>query len=401
MVSNDGQLNLTSTAPVTKRRRNPFPYEQATYIVFASKMDQLISHQTLWTQPTSYRRSRRSCRRYMLLFPLPMVVFVALSVVNEALVAQQRGLEMKGLENDEYLNKIASNTWQQYIPKQTDHDLNVRPLGPRATRQAANYRNGTGLIVNVHITHHGGTTFCHAVGKSPDAKGGTPSQACWIVRGQDGPPPNYPHHNPWMADETSRNIATARKVFHMISWEYDSPPSVALQETNWEDPNLFSVIVMRHPIKRLLAGDGRVARKYPGVTKGTAMRETLERYATSNFTDNYALRVLAGRECCQGKDTGRKHLNTAKALIQRFSVVIDIECLSESLQLLAKNEWNITLGKLYNGKKRDDPRTRIGHSDIYAQLEIRNQMDIELYNWSKSISYVDCNSLSSMKKEQV
>jgi hypothetical protein len=270
----------------------------------------------------------------------------------------------------------------------------IRPLSPLARQQAANYRNQTALMINLHITHHAGTTVCNRVGHAPNAVGRTPKHACWIVRnGEDQVTTrDYPKHNPWRADETSHNAAIARQFFHMISWEYEVPPAVPLRDTAWDDPALFSVLVMRDPIQRLLAGDQRVARTYPGVVKGTANRTVVEAYAHDDFfTDNYALRILAGTDCCQGKDTDRKHLEAAKELVQRFSVVINIECLDESLLALAENEWNLTLAPPTQGQPSRAPaRERLGDDDIYDYLVEKNKLDIELYEWSKTLSYLDC-----------
>jgi hypothetical protein len=275
----------------------------------------------------------------------------------------------------------------------------VRPLSPLARLQAASYRNGAGLILNLHMTHHGGTSFCGAVGNSPDA-GNSPSFACWLVQDEDNVSGDYPHENPWKYEDTAHNIAIARGFFHMISWEFNSPPSSpSIAETNWEDPNLFSVIVMRDPMKRMIAGDGFVVQAFPGVIQGTASNTTLDRFARSNYSNNFALKVLAGIGCCDGKHTDRQHLEAAKALVRRFSVVIDIECLSESLQLLAVNEWNITLGKIGKGRTRSSPRERIGNEDIYEYLEEKNKLDIELYEWSKSLSYLDCSQVLRAQEE--
>jgi len=121
-----------------------------------------------------------------------------------------------------------------------------------AARQVQSYRRGTGLVVSVHITHHGGTALCHAIGR---ATGGTtgkgaPSFACMNVRTRDKAfrDSRYPRHRPWRRDETASNIALARRYFHFVSWEFGlSRKKFRLDETDWEDPNLVSVVVMRDP----------------------------------------------------------------------------------------------------------------------------------------------------------
>ena len=139
-----------------------------------------------------------------------------------------------------------------------------------------------------------------------------------------------------------------------------------------------------------MAGDMEVARDFPGVIKGKAEPSVVKAYAESSRTDNYALRILSGKECCQ--DLQREDLERAKELIRRFSVVIDIACLDESLQALADNEWNLKkLGRTRRHVSKRPPMERIGNDEIYEQLQKKNELDIELYEWAKSISYLDCS----------
>jgi hypothetical protein len=270
----------------------------------------------------------------------------------------------------------------------------IRPLLPLAQVQAANYRNHTGIVLNLHITHHGGTTFCGAFSGSPDAVGSVPSYSCWKVKSEDNVTTEYPHFNPWSHTMTARNVAIVRQYFHMISWEYKKPPNPPIFWTNWEDENIFSVIIMRDPMSRMVAGDGYLSKYYDGVTDGTANYSVLHKFAYSDYTDNFALRVLTGNGCCSGNHTDRKHLEAAKDLIRRFSVVIDIKCLTETLELLATNEWNITLRRsIKKVRTKPPPREAIWDNEIYEYLREKNKLDVELYEWSKSLSYLDCSQV--------
>jgi hypothetical protein len=269
----------------------------------------------------------------------------------------------------------------------------IRPLRPLAKVQAASYRNHKGIVLNLHITHHAGTTFCGAFFGSPDAVGSVPSFACWKVRREDNVSTAYPKLNPWSHERTASNVAIVRQYFHMISWEYTNAPNPPISWTNWENENIFSVIIMRDPMSRMLAGDGVIFTKYPGVIQGTANYSVLHKFAYSDYTDNYALRVLAGNGCCGGNHTDRKHLEAAKDLIRRFSVVIDIECLKETLELLATNEWNITLSTIRERRVKPPPREVIWDNEIYEYLREKNKLDVELYEWSKSLSYLDCSQV--------
>jgi len=270
----------------------------------------------------------------------------------------------------------------------------VRPLSALAMQQAANYRKGTGLILNVHVTHHGGTTFCDVIGKTSSG-GNTPEFACMGIR-KVNVTDDYPKHNPWEAEETSRNIAIVRKYFHMISWEYGKqnidPP---LKNTDWEDPNLFSVYITRDPMSRLLAGSGHTYDAFPGLLEGKGNISQLWGYTQDKQTNNYALRILAGDGCCHGNKTEARHVESAKDVARRFSVVIDINCLGESMALLAKDVWNITLSPM-------KPRTKTNKSSIreilwddavYNYMVERNKRDTEFYEWTKTQAYLDCSRL--------
>ncbi len=270
----------------------------------------------------------------------------------------------------------------------------------QAARQIQRYRQGTGLILNLHITHHGGTTVCHAIGHSPDASGTAPSRACNNPKPQDNIT-DFPSHKPWTKDNTAHNIEIVRKHFHMVGWEFGFKhhiPRPNLNVTDWENPNLLSIIVMRDPMSRLLASSGFLKHNYPDIRRGNATRKVWWKYANDSwFTNNYELRVLAGHGCCNGAQTDPQHLENAKTLVERFSIVLDIQCLTEGLDALS-NLLNITLAKP-NPRKANKPhqhaptRERVGYDDVYEFLMEKNRLDIELYEWSKSFALIDCSKI--------
>jgi hypothetical protein len=123
----------------------------------------------------------------------------------------------------------------------------------------------TMLMLNVHITHHDGTSICHEIGQSPDALGETPYTFCISAKIPynnitaaeiDALPQGTPLGNPWTVNETAHSIKSFRKRFHMFSREFKSPQKVTLQQADLENEDLFSVIVLREPLSRLMAGDG-------------------------------------------------------------------------------------------------------------------------------------------------
>ena len=118
------------------------------------------------------------------------------------------------------------------------------------------------------------------------------------------------------------------------------------------------------------------------------------------------MKVLSKREtnCCQGANTSVDILNDAKDLIRRFTFVIDMACMDESLIELAR-VLNLTLPALNYGKKLLEKhaantftaRERIGNDTLYEYLMSRFRRDIELYEWSRPISIVDCSHLNFNK----
>jgi hypothetical protein len=263
-----------------------------------------------------------------------------------------------------------------------------------AEQQIQNYMDGKGIILNIHITHHGGTSLCRRVGKAPGTRG-TPPFACMGYKEKDNVTIVLPRL-PWKHNNTANNIELLRPFFHFISWEFGAPKP--LKVTDWENPNLVSVIVMREPISRLLAGDGMVARKYPALksgANGTEYEDQWWKYATTEgYTNNYALSKLS-TGCCQRNRTDPKHLEAAKQLLSRFTFVLDIRCLDEGMEAMA----NILGIKQLRGGSRPKKTAHISNSDririqeVYDYLLDSNKLDIQLYEWSKTISLVRCDDL--------
>lgn len=270
-----------------------------------------------------------------------------------------------------------------------------------ASQQIANYRAGTGLIINLHITHHAGTSVCGIIGHAPSTDG-APSGFCNHPRDEDHVNMTvYPNYDPWEYNKTAENIRIVRQYFHMIGWEHSHAPKLPLSTTHWEDKNLVSIFVAREPISRLLAGDGWVQQNFPGVAHGDGDEDEWWRYANwTHNTNNFALSILAGHGCCQGANTNRSHLQAAKALLKRFTFVLDLACLTEGLQEIA-NQLGIELEQRrlaelkrelnHSNHTHASNQERIPYPAVYEYLLERNRLDIELYEWTKTISLVRCD----------
>jgi len=261
-------------------------------------------------------------------------------------------------------------------------------------KQLQNYRDGKALIINVHITHHAGTTFCSEMKRW----GTVPSFAC--LGGENWNETVLPPHGdrPWTANVTEERTDLLRSYFHMISWEFGRIPEPPLSETEWEYEHLISVYITRNPLDRLLSGGGAVNRQF-----GTLEDRTLDQwwaYSNSTHTDNFALNRLTGGTCVDGDQTPESCLEKGKELLGRFTFVLDQECLPESIaafaQILGKPLPDQETSRTYNKVPKSaasTARDRIRSDEIYEYLVERNKMDTAMHEWSKGISLVRCDGL--------
>jgi len=227
-------------------------------------------------------------------------------------------------------------------------------------------------------------------------------------------------------------------IFQMVSWEYHSWGDLPNNTANWENDRLVSLIVMRNPIDRFLAGGkcGLYHNSLGGVPDGPRTPEEQAlfwNYTKDPCAHNFALRILSQyspdvhnlekhevdflefvKEQNQNntnettnttitKDDYEEYLlqrdlDSAKAYLRRMTIIIDQDCLIESV---------IAVGKLLNlppfpileaqrktamGTRHDTARKRIGNDTLYEYIQERFKYDIELYRWSKSQSIVKCNA---------
>jgi hypothetical protein len=131
-------------------------------------------------------------------------------------------------------------------------------------------------------------------------------------------------------------------------------------------------------------------------------------FAKTN-TNNYALRVLSSNECCDGTESDIRSFEQARALLKRFTVILDIDCLNEGLSELGKI-LNITLDcntaltcskAVQTVAARPSYADRIGFDDVYQFLLEKNKYDIELYEWAKQRSLIKCNAGNDAAPPQI
>ena len=251
--------------------------------------------------------------------------------------------------------------------------------------------------------------MCDTLGRALGLKG-APSFACNTVRPDENATLyDYfqQHKRPWTSQDTDANIKLFSTFYHMISWEFRKPPSPRpLSGTDWEHPGLVSAIIMRDPLSRLLAGDHETITKFPRILKGNASLDEWWAFANSTNTNNFALRILAGQDCCQGEDTDPIHLVHAKELLSRFTFILDLACLSDGMEAVAHSlgfepqqrrslhdkVTELTERELAKRVAHPPMSERIPFPQVHEFLRRRNDLDMELYEWSKEISLVRCQA---------
>ena len=315
-------------------------------------------------------------------------------------------------------------------------------------QQIENYKVGKALLLNVHATHHAGTSFCSVIGKtggpvaSPKHPESAPPFACLL--GKDWAKSTaFTFHKKYVDYEhTGDYIHAIRPHFHMISWEFGGVDRMKqrqeLSDTNWEHPDLLSVLITRHPLSRLLAGSRIAKKKYNGFNDGTLSHSGWWDYASNperKETDNFFLRIIEGtrrikrdinKTVSEGYiysednlpsvdslrgyfDLDESNYQNAVSMLNRFSIVLDISCLDDGFvalnKLLGLNGTLVDqrMQKMKNRREDEEKRKvkkrlkkkpikeRIGYDDVYEYLLEKNQWDIKLYEYSKTISLVDCD----------
>ena len=168
---------------------------------------------------------------------------------------------------------------------------------------------------------------------------------------------------------------------------------------DFEYPNLVTMFVTRDPLSHAMAGDSENLYYYPDIfMHHNATKKEWWRFAKGPGSDNYALAMLSDPTCCQGSRTDRTYLELAKALVERFTFVLDIDCLDEGLAKVADIlGFEITHHPADSDSRHEhDPvKERIPYPEVYNYMKQENQLGIELHEWAKSISLVDCSSLEA------
>jgi hypothetical protein len=236
------------------------------------------------------------------------------------------------------------------------------------------------VVVSIHITHHAGTFLCHAAkyNKIP-----TPDKAC-MTKGM-----------------TDLNFSKWKKKYGFWSLEYRAPlKKYPLSSGDWKRDDVISVVIMRNPLDRLLAGDAMAEEKYGRPSDRTA-QQWWEYAHDDAFTNNYALRVFSDG------DTSEIGLEKAKGFLSGMTHILDQACLNDNMKKLGKIlKWDMkelferSRSRQIILKQRQSARQRIGNDTLYEFLVKQNKHDIQLYEWSKRKSLVVCDA-SQVSREEI
>jgi len=225
------------------------------------------------------------------------------------------------------------------------------------------------LVVSIHITHHAGTFLCHAAEYNQVP---IPTKAC-MTKGL-----------------TDLDFSKWKRLYGYFAVEYRKPPKKLLTAGHWERDDVVSVVIMRNPMDRLLAGDA-ISEAIYGKPPTRTAQQWWDYAHDDAFTNNYALRVFSGG------DVSEVGLTKAKSLLNRMTYIMDQACLNDNMAKLGDIlGWDMTrLFYRFRSKQRilqtrPSARERIANDTLYDFLVERNKHDIELYEWSKKQSLVVC-----------
>merc|ERR1740139_2075808 len=113
----------------------------------------------------------------------------------------------------------------------------------------------------------------------------------------------------------------------MIGWEFGFKPKRLLSETDWENPLLVSVIIVKDPIDRLMGGSTSINKIFGKADERN--QSAWWEYVQKSQTDNFALHKLTPKGCPSGENTPLACLEAAKDVVKRFTFILDIACLDE------------------------------------------------------------------------
>jgi hypothetical protein len=224
-----------------------------------------------------------------------------------------------------------------------------RGVSDLALKQIDSFVAGTGVLINLHITHHAGTTVCHAAKLD---------QACCNCTNSCYPPQLDPNgifvlidryiDKHCKTDPADCGVGGSPKIQRLLEafffastkmlgernkvWSHEwraAPPARIWEHFPWASERILTVLVVRDPLQRMLSEDGTAMDKYPEAF-GHPMGANFTRYMTDHMANDYAFGILAGRTNPVDTALGPR-MTRAKFTVESASVVLDQSCLAQGL----------------------------------------------------------------------
>jgi hypothetical protein len=280
------------------------------------------------------------------------------------------------------------------------------------------FKNNESIVVNIHITHCGGTEFCLKVARQIFRT--MPQYGNWDS-GANKFRDNMCNLFPSIRNSELEHVRDRAQMETLFTNYLPQVNFVALElreSRPWfyknfpfGSPKIVSTLIIRHPIARLLSdfkpipGDKDAKYKKAHLCdqhdyhapKSAAMKLPLgERLLLPpaedkmfNTYDNYAIRILGN--VVYPKPVSQEHYDYAvKHVINRVGMIIDIDCMGTAISSMAADLGLKDKLKIPLVDRAAKPRDMCGNDTVYKMLEERNKFDLMLYEYAKSVSTYRC-----------
>lgn len=183
----------------------------------------------------------------------------------------------------------------------------------------------------------------------------------------------------------SADSATSDHRFQILSWDAGSDPSSVV---NLGDPHIVSIFIMQDPLRLVQAVDELLGGKHSRM-KAAKVREEAKKIAKNHST----LGLLTGKSCLGGANATRSCFVKARSTLKKFTFVLNQACLADSVNALA---FELELPHAKLGRSTSDHRDRrvryraVNTNSLTEYVLDQLQGDINLYEWSRSMSIVKC-----------
>jgi len=251
---------------------------------------------------------------------------------------------------------------------QSNSESEIEPEFPTVNTAEAieNVKRGTGSVWLFHTTHNAGTSLkdlFQGEGLSPSNQ----DPSCSI-------------------DETDLEINPKTLYYDNVCGEYGITQKIGDfgKKFSRNSNKLVAVYPIRHPILRIMSGDGD---------------GTWEEYPDGCFTDNYGLRKVLGLDI--DVSITQDHIEAAKARAASFDIIADMTKFSEGMETICQSfYWTCENANpdldIQHENKMD--KIKRDHPEIYQRWLKRNAPEIEFYEFARALGQAKLANLQESRK---